>query len=54
MEEGWSARPDKIFAELGSCEHLFLYVIGAAGTLDDGQNVPAAPRRIANLAPPLQ
>jgi len=30
------------FAELGSCEHLFLYVMGAVGTSNDGQSVPAA------------
>ena len=42
MQEGWSADSEKLFAELGRCEHLFLYVIGAAGTSDDGQSVPAA------------
>ena len=42
VQEGCSADPEKHFAELGSCEHLFLYVTGAAGTSDDGQSVPAA------------
>jgi|JI7StandDraft_1071085.scaffolds.fasta_scaffold46232_1 hypothetical protein len=42
VQEGWSADSEKVFAELGRCEHLFLYVIGAAGTSDDGQSVPAA------------
>eukprot|EP00956_Cyclotella_meneghiniana_P040185 scaffold188812_cov26-Cyclotella_meneghiniana.AAC.1 len=35
-----SRRQTKCRAE--SCEHLFSYVRGAAGTPGDGQNVPAA------------
>ena len=42
VQGGWSAGPDKLFTDLGSCEHHFLYVVGAAGTSEDGQSVPAA------------
>ena len=42
VQGGLSACPDKLFAELGSCEDPLHDLAGAAGTSDDGQSVPAA------------
>ena len=38
-----SARKSKLCSEQPRCGNLFLYVAGAASSMYDGQNIPAAP-----------